>query len=229
MILHLALFGTAFLLAKQLGAGRRAYLLICVIAAVLLMVRWALPDGAPYALDAGDSISFLGWTLVVAVPIAEYAFLIRTLRRRSGVQDDGIRGSGAAPARRGLVIISDDAALREDTLVEMGRVPARDDRGSFAWRGEDGEIAAHLAWRLQGSSLQIDLFYVQPDCPDAGVAKKLVEAAEEHARELRLNKIVTKMGDGRIAVDMDDLSFRQVARLDLGGGVEWSWMEKGVG
>lgn len=223
MIQILLLAALALLIARIARAPKRSWRFILAGALALMAATQLLPDGNPYRTSVAGSGRALGWLVLILIPIALYAFALRHLRRRNGLDADH-----APRAKRvGLVQILEDDALRAVTSAKLtaeAEAPSRQG-SSLAWRAEDGSVAGHLALRLRIGLAEIEMLHVDPAHRRTGIARRLCDAAAEQAREMGMTAIGAWVAEGAAREAFARMGF---APAHSTGARSLAWMERGL-
>jgi GNAT superfamily N-acetyltransferase len=215
----LAVTVLALLVARVVRAPAGTWRYIVVAALLLLLASQLLPAGHPLRADLVAGLGTLGWLALAAAPILAYGLVLRRLRRRTGVD---------AQLRRhpvGLVTIPDDAALTADTGAALaaetrratGRAP---EPVSVAWRGEDGALLGHVRITVMAALADVQMLWVTAARRRQGIGGRLLAAAEAEAQARGAVRMTAGVASWQNAGFLARRGYREMARLDLDGGLE---------
>lgn len=231
LIVLFTIFGLVMI--RLLGSPRGSWRYVVGAGIASALATQLLPSGHPLRADVAESGRNLGWLALALVPVAVYAFGLRKLRRRTGVDTEkrGARAKTTAASPRGLVQIAEDAALTAETEVALahdvtdalGHTPRK---WSLAWRAEDGQIAGHLRFTLLGETSEIVALRVREPYRGTGIGAALVRGAEEMSRESGARRMCMRVGSWQDAGFGERLGYDTVRKREIGLGASWLWMEK---
>lgn len=222
----------ALLMTRVLRGPRGSWRYVLGAGVAAALATQLLPAGHPLRVDVAESGQNLGWVALGLLPVAAYALLIRRLRQRAGMDPAAeTEKSLTNNPLRGLVQISDDAILVEETEAALagdaGRALGSVPRSrSLAWRAEGGEIAGHLRLTVLGNTCEIVALRVAEAHRGQGIGASLVRGAEEIAEELGATRIMLRAGSWQNLDFLRHVGLRVVREQSIGSGAAWVWMEK---
>ncbi|MBP7002634.1 GNAT family N-acetyltransferase [Amaricoccus sp.] len=217
VLLVIVLSVLALLVARLVGAPRRAWRYVAVAAALALGASLLAPRGDPYRAEVAAWARAAVWTGAGLAPVAAYALWVRSLRRQSGAA----AVAEAPPSRpRGLVQFDDDAALAAETAAALA-AEAPGARVSLGWRGADGGLEGHVRLRVAGETAEIEMLRVEPAARGRGVGGALLRAAEGEATARGARRIGAAVGEWQ-----SPGMFARAGYVPVGGPAVRRWLEK---
>jgi GNAT superfamily N-acetyltransferase len=190
MIQVLSLTVFALLLARVMRAPRGTWRYIVGAAALVLAASQLLPPGNAFRADVADSASGLLLLGLALAPVAGYALLVRSIRRRTLADE-----RPAAPGHPvGLVLIAEDGALARDTEQALeAETGEATERLSVGWRDPAGALVGHARLRLRRGLADLELLWVAEEARGQGIGRRLIDGAAAEARRRGASGLVASV------------------------------------